>query len=369
MPQSDFVLSQYSPLVLYTAEVLNSVQYVFVDTCFLMQPKFDIFLIRYNPLFSSRGIKLCIIPQVLQELRQNAESDDEEKRTRAENALSWMQSSIFGSIFSIVFCHCQTPVADRAFFHEFLVGSYSRHQCLLTNDRELTASIYNACCNDRRRVLKAQTLVLTMDADGTLARYAAERLQPAMGVTLPPWPLVVFNPGEEAAYCSDVFPPVPHAISATAIPEWTRFNPALFYIYDCIANGLVYMDSASLSYAHKKATDFVAIIRRSGACRVSKIHVLSLSLHGDARTEWVRSMPDIFVIEESPLPAAGEEDALFYSIFNADVSSSQVHHTLLISNAPGRCERLAARQPQCFERPRFWGCFISRNGSLKRMSF
>ena len=367
MSQPDFFLSQYGPLELYTVDVLESVQHIYVDTCFIMHPCFDLFLIRYAPLLAERGIKLRIIPQVLQELRQQAETDDdEERKLRAETALSWISSGIYGSIFHTVFCGCQTPIADRAFFYEFMTGRYARHQCLLTNDRELTAAIYNACCHCRSQVLNYQTFVLTLHADGSLARYGAEKLQPGENVKLPAWPMVVLNPGEEAAYGSDVFPPVPAPLAPAAPPETLRFDPKSWYIYDCIANGLVYIDSAALSYAHKKATAFIPTLRRSGAWRVSKIHVLSVSLQKPAWREWVQSMPDLFVIEENPLPDAGEEDALFYSLFNADISTSQVHHTLLITNALGRYERLASRQPLCFERPYFWGRFISRNGTLKK---
>lgn len=367
MSQPDFFLSQYGPLELYTVDLLESVQHIYVDTSFIMHPCFDLFLIRYAPLLAERGIKLRIIPQVLQELRQQAETDAEESKARAETALSWMASGIYGSIFQTVFCGCQTPIADRAFFYELMTGRYARHQCLLTNDRELTVAIYNACCNCRCSALNApKTFVLTISAEGSLARYGAEKLQPGENVQLPAWPMIVLNPGEEAVYCSDVFPPVPAPLAPSAPPEPLRFDPKSWYIYDCIANGLVYIDSAALSYAYKKATDFISVLRRSGAWRVAKIHVLTVSLQKSAWREWIQSMPDLFVVEESPLPDAGEEDALFYSLFNADVSTSQVHHTLLITNAPGRYERLASRQPLCFERPYFWGRFISRNGTLKK---
>lgn len=324
-------------------EKLLRADLILVDTSELMSPALEDFLQLNILFFISSNIKLHIIPQVFSELYKHLNSTDEDKKNRAKKGWALIGSDAYRAFFetyppSSIVTHVDPNLVDTARTLKF---KHKKNVLILTSDKKLTSSIYNACCHEDIVNAEGSVQVLSINpSNAQLTRYHESRLvNIAEGIVIPQWHIIGMPKVE---------------------PRQER------YFREKISTSFVVMDSCSLRYAvgNEKKTDFCQNLSTLKALAPGqKINVVSTSLYDPAIRSKVESLHNLFNIVEAISPAMKEEESIFQLVMDATYGKPN-QNILLISNKPGRFEKLHLRRPSCHKLQNFWGCFITSKGLL-----
>lgn len=326
----------------HDAKILSDIRkfgVILIDTCELMSPGLLLLLNQNAENWRTEGIKLSITPSVMVELYRNCAHKNAVKQSDAFRGWQLIGSPEYRTFFttyppSSLNTHADPNLLDAARVLKF---KYETNVLVLTSDKNLTSSIFNAYCTKSLVDIGGEVQVLYIDNEtGELTRYHQSRLE---------------------GLVDDVL-----------LPEWSRIGkPSVKakqerYFHDAIFNGSGVIDSSSLKYV-LGSTDslFMKTLNKTQALRPGqKFLVVSTSLYDARIREAVEAMPQMFNIIQAAHPQMREEDAILHSI--SEMSTySQDKHILLISNKRGRYDAIARKLPTCYHMKEFWGCFIDPN--------
>jgi len=319
---------------------------ILIDTSELRSPGFESFLKLNAAAFRANGIKFSLTTQVMNELYDSLCVEDEEKRFLAYRGWALIGDPEYRDLFntyppSSIVMHADPNLLDAARTLKF---RYEKNVLILTSDKKLTSSIFNACYIEGENDESGMVQVLYIDSrTAKLMRYHESRLEYlADGVVPTSWHLI----GE---------PSIKHKVEG--------------YFHDCIYNGDVFIDSCSLRHVlgvGAEETKFLAHLKRLCALRPGqKIHVVSTSLYDPEIRSKVEAMPQLFNIIEALRPHMREEEAIFQAMLD-EARNSREPHMLLLTNKKGRFEYILDRLPNSHKMQEFWGCFIDARGLLRK---
>lgn len=324
---------------------LRDFDVILIDTCELMSSILESFFTLNADALRENNIKFCITPPVMMELYRHCSSKNEDKRTKALQGWNLVVSPEFIDFLgtyppSTITTQADPNLVDAA---RNLKLRYEKNVLILTSDKKLTSSIYNACSTETLAEIGGKLQVLYIDKQtAQLTRYHESRLENLTNdVIIPSWN---------------------HIGQPKAPPVIAR------YFHDAIYNGTVIMDSCALKYAFCSAyrTPFMENIKNLDALRPGqKITVVSSSLYSPEIRAAVEALPHIFSIIEPYNNRIREEDALFHAILDLSATSRDKHLTL-ITNHPKRYDGIVAKLPTCHQVKEFWGCYIDSNGLLRK---
>lgn len=329
-----------------TISELRSYSSILIDTSELRSPGFESFLKLNAAAFRANGIMFSITTQVMTELFNSLCVEDEEKRRLAHRGWSLIGDAEYRDLFvtyppiSIV-THADPNLLDAARTLKF---RYEKNVLILTSDKKLTSSIFNACYIEGENDENGMVHVLYIDSrTAKLIRYHESRLEHlANGVILPSWHII----GE---------PSIKHKVEG--------------YFHDCIHNGDVFIDSCSLRHVlgiGADETKFRIHLKRLCALRPGqKINVVTTSLYDPEVRSAVEAMPHLFNIVQAISPRMREEEAIFQAMLD-EARNSREPHMLLLTNKKGRFEYILDRLPKSHKMQEFWGCFIDARGLLRK---
>ena len=319
---------------------------ILIDTCELMTPVLEAFLKLNAAAFRANGIKFYVTPQVMMELYRNLLNKDEEKKLRASRGWSLIGAPEYRDIFdtyppSSIVTHADPNLIDAA---RTLKIRHEKNVLILTSDKKLTSSIFNACYLEGQDEEHGQVQVLFIDAkNAKLTRYHASRLEfLADGVLLPDWSII----GEPK------------------VKPWVER-----YFHDSIYNGCVFMDSCALRHAlgiGASETNFCSNLKTYAALRPGqKINIVTTSLYDPEIRSRVEAMTHLFNVIEAINPRMREDDAIFHAMLD-EARNSREPHMLLITNKKERFSYITSRIPTTHKMQEFWGCFIDGRGLLRK---
>ena len=329
-----------------TIAVLRRYFAILIDTCELMTPGLEVFLKLNAAAFRANGIKFYVTPQVMMELYRNLLNTDDEKKLRATRGWALIGSAEYRDLFdtyppSSIVTHADPNLIDAA---RTLKLRHEKNVLILTSDKRLTSSIFNACYIEGLGEEHGQVQVLFIDAkNAKLTRYHESRLEfLADGVELPAWSVI----GEPK------------------VKPWVER-----YFHDSIYNGSVFMDSCALRHAlgiGAAKTEFLANLKTFDALRPGqKINVVTTSLYAPEVRSAVEAMPHLFNIVQAISPRMREDEAIFQAMLD-EARISREPHMLLITNKKERFEYVLGRIPTTHKMQEFWGCFIDARGLLRK---
>lgn len=326
-----------------TPDALRAFHYILIDTCELMSAGLKPFLTRHAAAFRANNIKLSITPPVMMELFRHCSHTNESTQQEALRGWNLVVSPEFRDLFetyppSNTSTHADPNILDAVRNLKFKLN---KNVLILTGDKKLTSSIYNACCTKAISEIGGKVQVLHLDKETTLLTH--------------------YHPSRLENLDPDILLPVWHLIGKP-----TAQFKADRYFRDTIFNGTVFMDSSALKYALKQetATPFLKNVQKLQALRPGQtISVVSTSLCDAEIRAAVEADPHLFNIVEAAHPLIPEEEALYQALLDASNKSRDLH-LLLISNHPGRYEAIARRLPTCHRSQAFWGCHI-QDGYLR----
>ena len=301
----------------------------------------------YGNAFRQNNIKLSVTPPVMMELFRNCKSERENTKQDAIRAWNLLISPEYSDLFntyppSNTSTHADSNLVDAA---RNLKLRYEKNVMILTSDKKLTSSIYNACCTESLDGVGGKVQVLIFDQlTAKLTRYHASRLENvSKDVLIPDW----------------------HLIGAPKVRPWHER-----YFHTCISKSIVFMDSCALRYVvdDSKKTNFCANLESLTALRPGqKIHVVSTSLYDSEIRKKVEAMPHLFHVVEAYNPMMREDDAIFQAMLDA-AGYTRTLRMLLITNKIGRFDSILHRLPTCHNIGEFWGCRIDSQGFLRSTS-
>lgn len=331
-----------------TFELLRHSDVILVDTCVLMSPGFATCLQRNADALRSNGIVFSFTPQVFTEVfRKMREGGTVDVRQRARSAWFLLTAPEFADLFNTYPPDAETYQADQNIIDAVrnLVFRQHRNVLVLTEDKGLTADIFNVCCAGLPAGREYGVHVLYVDsATGMLMRYHTSRLENlSYDIEIPTW----------------------HRLGAAKV-----FNRQERYMRRAFDNATVYMDATALhaAFPRGRKQPFVQNLQRLAALRGDqRINVLSTELTDRYLRSKVEALPQLFrIVPPYAVEMTGSE-ALFHSIYGA-AAAPKHGRVLVLTNDPERAEHIANRIPTCHRSRKLWFCRISDEGMTENVT-
>lgn len=331
-----------APLDDKTLDAMGLFDYILADTNVVMYPVFASFIKMNADALSARNIKLSFCSSVLVELfRKHLSNTDEEKKSCATRGWNLLGAPEYRAIFdtyppSTLDTHADYNLLDAA---RKLKYAHEKNVLILTRDKELTSTIYNACCTGSVAEVGGKVQVLYID-DETAN-------------------LIHYHPMKLTSLSNDVI-----------LPEWHNFEEIPSYVGYFVnalttRTAIMHSDTIRDIFLNKNKCKFKENFERLKAMlKGAKIHIMSTALKDTEIREIVESNPQIFDVVRACHASLSEEDAIFQAILDG-VKDSGNRKILFISNQYTHYENILQKYQTCCKTRNLWGCYITPDGFLR----
>ena len=409
------------------ARTFTAADVIYVDTCTVVHDVFTTFVTVLNSHLAEKDVKFTILRSVERELYKHAQNPESEIQEKAIAALSFIRENPRYFIF-VETPHCNNEIADFVLYKMIASDCYEKNQILLTQDVELTRSVFNFCNGRSGNDKPFSTRVFFLDRKGLPTQYQRAHLQVSEYVELEFWAIrpnssrsyLRHNAGPAqlvnrnrlgrtaatsctqiaAASMNLVVSSIPLDVKESNVISYNRLSrnitvpyvsgtlsadrfaiPSLSscrqteniaievdYMQLALSTCVAYMDCSALSSLLKEHQGIELLNKIAQMQKNNRsLHILVLSSFLNVQLiEQMRPWMNVFRIVDVDTNAMSEADALLYAMYTVRYER-ECRHLLLITNNPNLYENIKSRVPSCFHIPQLWGVKPTKKGNLKKI--
>lgn len=342
LPKPSHSSQSLAPLDEKTLNAISTLDYILPDTNVLMYPTFELFLRMNANALKARNIKLSLCASVMMELYNNSDPDKERTRQDALRAWNLITAPEFRHLFSTyppcsAISHADYNLLDAA---RQLKYRHEKNVLILTRDKELTSSIYNACSTQSVAEVGGKVQVLYIDDEtANLTHYHPLRLS--------------------------------HLSNDVILPEWHQYGKLpgyANYFIKAFSNRTAIMHSSSIreAFLNTDTQQFATNLEKLNAlAQGQKIFVLSTALYAPEIREIVKNNQHLFSVLRACHSGLSEEDAIYQAILEGTKYPS-TRRILLISNHSNVYDDIMRKYQTCCKPHSIWSCYVTPEGFLRK---
>lgn len=340
--------------------------FVCVDTCTLMRGDFPRFVERLMYSEEGKRVKFTVLKSVNKELLRNVSSLDGHCSLLALSALVFMNQHPEIFIFDEPTWR-GLALADYDICRKMMQQCYNCNQILLTQDRNLAASVYNLCNGRTGDDVAVSTWVFSLQ-NGMPVQHSSHYLNLSPYVELEPWCIRADN--EPDYRLADMERLDGRVVDTRSLH--TELSNELFMcgwnFFEKYDDCRIYVDSSALRVLLNGGQGG-SLLRQfeklKGENNRIRFHVLTSSLDG-ALFECVKPWLHVFTIENEQNSLMSEVDSLLASMY-ASSGVKKNKPVLYITQNQNMYYNIQSRMPRCYQVPNL-SCLLVISGDLAQYS-